>query len=137
VTILLTSHNLAEIEELCHRVAVIARGRIRALDTADNLRALHQGVERLRLTVGGLSPAQAREALSGTIEDFALTEIERSLLVAQFTREAEDDDALDRAVRVLQGAGGSILACETERATLFDVLEKYERDEETTGGAQA
>jgi ABC-2 type transport system ATP-binding protein len=137
VTILLTSHNLAEIEELCHRVAVIARGRIRALDTADNLRALHQGVERLRLTVGGLSPGQAREALSGTIEDFALTEIERSLLVAQFTREAEDDDALDRAVRVLQGAGGSILACETERATLFDVLEKYERDEETTGGAQA
>src|SRR5688500_5840906 len=32
VTILLTSHNLAEVETLCKRVAIISRGRIRALD---------------------------------------------------------------------------------------------------------
>ncbi len=32
VTVLLTSHNLAEVEELCERVAIISRGRIRAVD---------------------------------------------------------------------------------------------------------
>jgi len=48
-----------------------------------------------------------------------------------------NDDALDRAIRVLQTANGRILACESERATLLDVLEKYEREEETTGGEQS
>src|SRR5712691_12253205 len=40
-TIFLTSHNLAEVEELCDRVAIISKGAIRALDTPQNLRATH------------------------------------------------------------------------------------------------
>src|SRR5688572_31105994 len=32
VTVLLTSHNLAEVEELCERVAIISKGSIRAMD---------------------------------------------------------------------------------------------------------
>ncbi|MGI9105349.1 MAG: ABC transporter ATP-binding protein [Pyrinomonadaceae bacterium] len=135
VTVLLTSHNLAEIEELCDRVAIIARGRIRALDTSVNLRGLHQRTERLRLTVGGLSTAQARSALSQTIRDFTLTG-EREPLIVEFPREASDD-ALDRAIRALQHAGGSLLSCETERATLLNVLEKFERDDETNREAEA
>ena len=35
VTILFTSHNLAEVETLCQRVAIISRGRIRAIDTPE------------------------------------------------------------------------------------------------------
>src|SRR5215475_2473168 len=37
VTILFTSHNLAEVETLCERVAIISRGQIRAIDTPRNL----------------------------------------------------------------------------------------------------
>ena len=44
VTILLTSHNLAEVETLCARVAIISRGRIRAIDTPRNLRDLTSGI---------------------------------------------------------------------------------------------
>src|SRR5918911_4868147 len=45
VTVLLTSHNLAEVEQLCARIAIISRGRIRALDTPAHLRAEHKQTE--------------------------------------------------------------------------------------------
>ncbi len=38
VTILFTSHNLAEVETLCARVAIISQGQIRAINTLANLR---------------------------------------------------------------------------------------------------
>jgi len=135
VTILLTSHNLVEIEELCARVAVISRGRIRALDTPERLRDLHRSVERVRLNVRGLSPEQARTALSHTLDECELSGDEETL-VLQFTR-AVNDDALDRVVRVLQTASGRILACESERATLLDVLEKYEREDGAAGEGES
>jgi ABC-2 type transport system ATP-binding protein len=135
VTVLLTSHNLAEIEELCARVAVISRGRIRALDTPARLRAVHKNAERVRLTARGLSPEAARRALSSALGDFELAEAGDDAVVAQFTRDA-DDDTLDRAVRALQTAGGRILAADSERATLLDVLEKYEREDEAHEGGR-
>lgn len=53
VTILLTSHNLAEVETLCGRVAIISRGIIRALDTPKNLRELTSGSEQVHVTAVG------------------------------------------------------------------------------------
>jgi ABC-2 type transport system ATP-binding protein len=130
VTVLLTSHNLAEIEELCARVAVISRGQIRALDTPERLRAVHKNAERVRLAVRGISPEAARGALSQAFGEFELSEADHAApVVVQFTREV-DDDRLDRALRALQNAGASIVACDSERATLLDVLEKYERENE-------
>jgi len=126
VTVLLTSHNLAEIEELCARVAVISRGQIRALDTPERLRAVHKNAERVRITARGLSTEQARDALPQALGEFELSGDGRALVV-QFTR-AVDDDKLDSAVRALHDAGGRILACDSERATLLDVLETYERE---------
>jgi ABC-2 type transport system ATP-binding protein len=135
VTVLLTSHNLAEIEELCARVAVISRGRIRALDTPERLRAVHKNAERVRLVARGLSQAQARGALSHALEEFELAEAGQAAVVVQFTR-AVDDDKLDRALRALQDAGAGILACDSEHATLLDVLEKYERESESNEEAE-
>ncbi|HEX8423117.1 MAG TPA: ABC transporter ATP-binding protein [Pyrinomonadaceae bacterium] len=132
VTVLLTSHNLAEIEELCPRVAIISRGRIRALDTPAHLRALHKSAERVQLCVRGLSPEQARRALAATLEEFELSG-DAGRLDVQFTR-VVDDEALDRSLRALQAAGARIISCEAERATLLDVLEKYEREHEASKG---
>ena len=44
VTVLLTTHNMQEVEEICDRVAILCRGRLVALDTPLALRQLH--VER-------------------------------------------------------------------------------------------
>lgn len=101
VTVFLTSHNLGEVETLCARVAIISRGHIRAIDTPRNLRDLTSGSETVHITVAG------GEKIS-------------------FTR-VHDDDLLDEKIRELQTQGRRIIDIETERATLFDVLEKYEQ----------
>ena len=43
-------------------------------------------------------------------------------------------ERLDRAVRLLTAGGATLLACETERGTLLDALESYEREDEHGGG---
>ncbi|HEV3469793.1 MAG TPA: ABC transporter ATP-binding protein [Pyrinomonadaceae bacterium] len=123
-TVLLTSHNLAEVEELCERVAVISRGRIRALDTPQSLRSAHRQREHVRLSLGGLAPARAAALLRGVVPRPEVSEHAGATRVS-FTREV-GDELLDRALRAL-GGEGRVLACESERATLLDVLEAFER----------
>lgn len=100
ITILFTSHNLAEVETLCARVAIISRGRIRAIDTPRKLRDLTSESEMVHITVSG------GEKIS-------------------FTRQ-HHDDLLDETISKLQGQGKKIIDIETDRATLLDVLERYE-----------
>jgi len=104
VTIFLTSHNLAEVETLCGRVAVISRGSIRALDTPKNLRDLSSGSETVHITVS------SGEKIS-------------------ITRQ-QGDDRLDEEIRKLQLRGDHIIDVETERTTLLDVLEQFEAADE-------
>jgi ABC-2 type transport system ATP-binding protein len=40
-TVLLTTHNMQEVEAICHRVAILCRGRLVALDTPLALRQQH------------------------------------------------------------------------------------------------
>src|SRR5437588_590870 len=42
VTVLLTTHNMQEVEEVCDRVAILCRGRLVALDTPAALRRRHE-----------------------------------------------------------------------------------------------
>lgn len=104
VTIFLTSHNLGEVETLCGRVAIISRGRIRAIDTPRNLRDLSSGSETVHITLA------SGEKIS-------------------FTRE-HNDNHLDEKIRELQRRGERIVDVEMQRATLLDVLERYEATDE-------
>jgi ABC-2 type transport system ATP-binding protein len=131
VTVLLTSHNLAEVEELCTRVAVISRGRIRAIDTPVHLRAAHRQRERVRLVLRGADTERAADILRGLVEGLETSPHASETAVA-FTREV-GDDALDTALRALADAGARVVSCESERGTLFDVLETFERETEESG----
>lgn len=111
VTILLTSHNLAEVETLCERVAIISRGRIRAVDTPQHLRSLTSKSEQVHLTVSGLKGMHENTKIS-------------------FTRQAGDNQ-LDERLRDLQSRGARILDVEVEKGSLLDALELYESKAET------
>jgi len=111
VTILLTSHNLAEVETLCGRVAIISRGRIRAIDTPRHLRNLTSKSEQVHVTVSGLNGTNDSERIS-------------------FTRQAGDNQ-LDEKLRDLQSRGARILDVDVEKRSLLDVLEWYETKGET------
>jgi ABC-2 type transport system ATP-binding protein len=57
VTIFLTSHYMFEAEELCHRIAVLSRGRIVATDTVPGLRKLVGGDRTFELDGHGFEDA--------------------------------------------------------------------------------
>jgi len=127
VTILFTSHNLAEVETLCSRVAIISSGEIRAVDSPTNLRSINSDAEVIRLTVSGLSRAQAEALLNSKFEQLRFEPGEKVNHIS-FTRRS-GDDRLDEALRRVHEAGGTILSVESERPTLLAVLESYERKE--------
>jgi ABC-2 type transport system ATP-binding protein len=122
ISVLLTSHNLSEIEELCSRIAIISHGMIRAVDTPENLRISHKPTQKVKIN------------LKGVLEDSLITlnnlrnyQIEENddTITLTFDRES-DDNLLGRTVSELDKKGAQILDVETEKATLLDVLESYE-----------
>jgi ABC-2 type transport system ATP-binding protein len=134
-TILLTSHNLAEVEELCARVAIISRGRIRAVDTPEHLRQTHKQDERVHITCRGLAAGVVRDRLGSSVQGLETAERAGGLVVS-FSRKVGDDQ-LDRVMRVLLQSGGTVEACEAERGTLFDVLERFERESQAAAVPEA
>jgi ABC-2 type transport system ATP-binding protein len=52
-TVVLSTHILPEVEQTCHRVIIIDRGKIVAVDTPQNLRLQLQGAERISIEVQG------------------------------------------------------------------------------------
>jgi len=52
-TVVLSTHILPEVEQTCHRVIIIDRGKIVAVDTPQNLRFQLQGAERIFIEVAG------------------------------------------------------------------------------------
>src|SRR5205823_1909256 len=95
VTVLLTSHNLTEVEDLCARIAIISRGRIRAVDTPAALRATHKQTERVTLVVRGIPPTNAEQLLAHDVQQLSVAAQDGALNLS-FTRET-DDAQLDRA----------------------------------------
>jgi ABC-2 type transport system ATP-binding protein len=63
-TVFLTSHNLAEVEELCDRVAIIGKGAIRVLDTPAKLRTMHTEEERVSIRFASLDLRVVEQALT-------------------------------------------------------------------------
>lgn len=121
VSILLTSHNLAEIEELCDRLAIIVNGEIRAIDTAENLRQAHKQTQKVTISLKPSAP-ESFQTLNN-LRDFEIEET-KDFLTLKFTREPEDDE-LGRIIAELSRRDARILDVETEKPTLLDVLESY------------
>jgi len=61
-TILLSTHILPEVEQVCTRVLIIHRGKLVAEDTPQNLSARLHGSERIGLQISGDGPALSRRS---------------------------------------------------------------------------
>lgn len=124
VSVLLTSHNLAEIEELCSRVAIISKGEIRAVDTPENLRRKNKSAQKVKIFLRNMDEKNLRTNLADFIKDFSI-ESERDFLKLVFERDS-DDEILGKTISKLTANGATILDVETEKATLLDVLESFD-----------
>lgn len=91
-TVILSSHILAEVRELCDYILIISKGRLVAQDTPENLERLFSGQEHLRLEARG-SLQQIKEALSkvDNIEDTVFLKKEEELYEIRITPERGSD----------------------------------------------
>lgn len=124
VSVLLTSHNLAEVEALCSRVAIISKGEIRAVDTPENLRRSRRQTQTVKIFISNINEADLRNISARFPSGYSIIN-KTDFFILEFTRETADD-LLGKIVSLLSENNAKILDVETEKATLLDVLESYE-----------
>jgi len=98
-TVILSTHILPEVTMLCNRVVIISHGRIRAVDTPQNLAEKLQGTVNIDVMVEGAEPSKVAESLK------AIKGVERVVQDGRkLTVEAarEPDVRGDIAARVVQ-----------------------------------
>jgi len=120
-TVLLTTHYMAEAEELCDRLAIIDRGRVLACDSPAALRRQVQGGQHVELEVqagaGGDAPAPA---IPGIPAAWGAPHPERGTRTLKFRLPPER--ALVDVLRQLEGLGIGVEGVATRETTLEDVF---------------
>jgi len=117
-TVLLSTHILPEVEQVCERVFIIDRGRIVADGTPDALRERLVGNPTLSVELGGANGA-AREALE-TLPGIAAvsTQGEGCFLLEH----RADTDPREAVFRLVVEKGWVLLGMSAEKVTLEDVF---------------
>ncbi len=115
-TVLLSSHLMTEVEQVCDRVGVIAKGRIVAEGTVDDLR----GDEALLVRVEGLATARAARAALAFVPGVNGVDVAVDTLRITGHR----DSALDAAEvnKRLVEAGIAVHELRTDRRSLEDIF---------------
>ena len=122
-TVLLTTHYMAEADELCERIAIVDHGRILAIGTPDELKKRVQRESIFRLELDHLDDGVAALGRLPGVESAAfaadgVAESQRVIVNLALV----DDAALGGVVTALGGLGSHILALRKSEPTLEDVF---------------
>src|SRR5882724_6714297 len=129
-TVILSTHILPEVEQTCHRVIIIDKGRIVAAETPQNLRFQVQGAERIFVEVRGpASEVMAKlRATPGVMEVRKVAENDGSNRF-QVEGELRGDIRSDLARTIVQ-SGWGLLELQAASMSLEDIFLKLTREEE-------
>ncbi|MDB4986537.1 MAG: Efflux transporter, ATP-binding protein, partial [Myxococcaceae bacterium] len=124
-TVLITTHNLSEIEQLCERVAILSRGQVIECETLAALRQKYARGEAVELTVGGHVGVELLALLQQTLGELRHTALLDGRVKLRIERHA-GDDRLQCLIEQVLAARLSILGCDTQPFGLMQVLEIIE-----------
>jgi ABC-2 type transport system ATP-binding protein len=129
-TVVLSTHILPEVEQTCHRVIIIDRGRIVAVDTPQNLRFQLQGAERIFVEVAG--PAgEVLAKLRATPGVINVRELNAQNGQHRFQIEGElHKDIRSDLARVVVQSGWGLLELQSASMSLEDIFLKLTTAEE-------
>lgn len=119
ITVILTTHQMAEAEMLCDRISIMDHGTIVALDTATKLKGLIGNGEGtvLDVLIDGLTEGM-RQAITSLPGVKGLAESEAGRLRITTTQPS----ALGAVMQAVQDGGGTILSMNTLEPNLEDVF---------------
>jgi ABC-2 type transport system ATP-binding protein len=122
VTLMLTTHDMAEADRLCDRIAIMDHGRVIALDTPLGLRRLLPSERGLELVVEGPEdPAGAFGALDGGVRVATSAVGEARWRVRLYGEDAAGGLA-ERALAIAREAGRPLVELRRIEGTLEDVF---------------
>jgi len=119
-TVLLTTHYMAEAEQLCDRVAIIDRGRVLACDSTPALRRQVQGGQHVELEVRGAGPELDLALLSGVQAVWGAPHPERGTRTLKFRLPV--GEVLGEVLRGLEAQRVQVDSVSTRETTLEDVF---------------
>ncbi len=117
-TVILSTHILPEVEEVCERVLIIDHGRIVADGAPDELRARLVGNPAFRIRIAGAG-AEAADALAGLPGVSGVQTVETGLYRVEHGADADPREA---AFRLAVERGWVLTELTPERASLEDVF---------------
>jgi ABC-2 type transport system ATP-binding protein len=121
-TVLLTTHYMAEADQLCDRIAIIDDGKILACDAPDTLKRLVKTSTMLKIDVTLLNNKNVLDKIPG-VEKFTYTDDPASNLTSlKFV--LQDESAVSDIVSEIVHSGAKILALRKTEPTLEDVFIK-------------
>lgn len=121
-TVLLTTHYMAEADELCDRLAIIDQGKLLACDTPENLKHRLQKEAIFNLKVGPLGPRPSKDDMLEAVPGV------RQVAVAEHDGHTDLDlilageDVLTSVLAHLGRRGSNLIALEKREPTLEDVF---------------
>lgn len=120
VTVFLTTHRLEEAEQLCDRIAIMDRGKVRACGTAAQLRAMVGATEHYRLRVSPFSE-RLRAALQAFDEPVTVVTLDGTEAAVEF-HAADGEPTLTQVIDVLRGQDCEIKGMRVEEVPLEEVF---------------
>ena len=130
-TVILSSHILAEVREVCDYILIISKGKLVASDTPENLELLRNGVSSLELEVKA-APETAQAILS-TIDDINTMEmhIENENLTRVKLETKNGADIREAVFYAFAEEKCPLLEMKTAKASLEDIFMELTQKEES------
>jgi ABC-2 type transport system permease protein len=122
ITVFLTSHHLREVETICHRIAIMNKGKIQGCGSMIELRKLLGPIEKYRVEVHGL-----RQNIASSIADrdpqIRLETLAENHICFEFDNDHSDDRLAD-LITAVQSNEGKIRSVSCNPVSL-DVIFAY------------
>lgn len=130
-TVILSSHILAEVREVCDYILIISKGKLVASDTPENLELLRNGASSLKLEVKA-APETARAILS-TIDDIDAMEMhsENENLTRVKLETKNGADIREAIFYAFAEEKCPLLEMKTAKASLEDIFMELTQKEES------
>lgn len=122
-TILLTTHYMAEADEMCDRIAIVDQGKIQACDTPSALKKMVQKETALEMTISGVdAPTAEWEATQGVVK--LASQVNPADKTTELRVLLESADYSGKFINQITNNGRHLLDMKTLEPTLEDVFIK-------------
>lgn len=125
-TVLLSTHILSEVSQLCSRILVINKGKIVAEDDPETLAARLQGAQRFFVRVGNAEPEKVAQALKGVPNVIEAYATERGIEVTS----KKDKDSRPAVASTIVGQGWDLLELQPMGMSMEDIFMQLTTDDE-------